>query len=69
MTNQIDFKNNRDLMNEKLIRQNQNALAKLINSLDSTQYKLLTRYIRTSDKLRHHEFVNMALLFKQNKKG
>lgn len=69
MNKDIQIANERDLLHEKLIRQNQNALAKLIHSLDSTQYKLLTRYIRTSDKLRHHEFVNMALLFKQNKKG
>lgn len=69
MNKDTQIENERDLLHEKLIRQNQNALAKLIHSLDSTQYKLLTRYIRTSDKLRHHEFVNMALLFKQNKKG
>ena len=69
MNKDTQIANERDLLHEKLIRQNQNALAKLIHSLDSTQYKLLTRYIRTSDKLRHHEFVNMALLFKQNKKG
>ena len=69
MKNSSNIKEDRALEHEKLIKQNQNALARLINSLNDSQYKLLTRYIRSADKLRRHEFVDIMINFKDNKKG
>ena len=69
MKNSSNIKEKRALEHEKLIKQYQNSLAKLIDSLDDSQYKLLTKYIRCTDKLRRHEFIDIMINFKDNKKG
>lgn len=69
MKNSSNIKEDRVLEHEKLIKQNQSALANLMASLNSNQHQLLNKYIKTSDALHRHELVNLALLLKQNKKG